>query len=189
MSGPIFTVANQLTLLRMTLTPVLVVFIVLRQLKWALVVFVVAGLTDLLDGLIARYGHQSTRIGAMLDPVADKLLLGSCYVALTWTGDILLRVPVWLTVVILSRDAMIVVSVAVVNLTLGHRVFPPSILGKASTAIQILTVGVVLVVNAVGELPRGLGYLFGATAALTIASALHYVYLGSAPGAIEAARQ
>jgi cardiolipin synthase (CMP-forming) len=187
MSGPIFTVANQLTLLRMALTPVLIVLVMSRQLVWALVVFVVAGVTDLLDGVIARRGHQLTRLGAMLDPVADKILLGSCYVALTWTGDLHLRLPVWLTIVILSRDAIIMVSVAVVNLTLGQRVFPPSFLGKLSTVSQVVTAGVVLLLNCLGEAPGAVTYLFGLTGGLTIASAFHYVYLASAHGGAEAA--
>jgi cardiolipin synthase len=182
MSGPIFTVANQLTLLRMALTPVLVVLIASRQLTWALVVFVTAGVTDLLDGVIARRGHQLTKLGAMLDPVADKLLLGSCYVALTWTGGLFLRIPVWLTIVTLSRDAMIVISVAIVNLALGPRVFAPSLLGKFSTASQILTAGIVLLFNCLNEAPRAIHYVFVATATLSIASALHYVYMGSVHG-------
>src|SRR5262245_7959090 len=107
MSAPIFTVANQLTLLRMALTPVLVVLIVSAQLTWALVGFVVAGVTDLLDGLMARRPGGRTHLGAMLDPVADKLLLTSCYVALTWSSELYLRIPVWLTIVTLSRDVMI----------------------------------------------------------------------------------
>jgi cardiolipin synthase (CMP-forming) len=187
MSGPIFTVANQLTLLRMALTPVLVVLIVSRQFTWALVVFVVAGVTDLLDGLIARHGHQLTQLGALLDPVADKILLGSSYVALTWTSGLCLRIPVWLTVVMLSRDATIVVVVAIVHLTMGHRPFPPSWLGKLSTVSQIATAGIVLLVNGVGEMPRGIGALFEVTAGLIVASALHYVYLASAQGGAEAA--
>lgn len=182
MAGPIFTIANQLTLLRMALTPVLVVLIVSRQLTWALIVFVTAGITDLLDGVIARRGHQLTKLGAMLDPVADKLLLGSCYVALTWTSGLLVRIPVWLTIITLSRDAMIVVSVAVVNLALGPRVFAPSLLGKFSTASQILTAGIVLLLNCLSDAPRATSYLFVATAALTITSALHYVYMGSVHG-------
>ena len=183
MAAPIFTIANQLTLLRMALTPVLVVLIVSGEEVWALIVFVVAGVTDLLDGLIARYSGQKTKLGAMLDPVADKLLLGACYVALTWTSSLYLRIPVWLTILVLSRDAMIVVSVAVVNFTLGHRVFYPSILGKLSTASQIITAGAVLVLNCLTETPRFVAYLFGLTALLSIGSALHYVYLGSARGA------
>jgi cardiolipin synthase len=182
MSAPIFTVANQLTLLRMALTPVLVVLIVSGEPTWALVVFVVAGVTDLLDGLFARYGGQKTKLGAMLDPVADKLLMGSCYVALTWTAGLYLRIPVWLTVLTLSRDAMIVVSVAVVNLTLGHRIFYPSMLGKLSTVAQVGTAGTVLLLNCLNETPAFVAWLFRLTALLAIGSAVHYAYLGSARG-------
>jgi cardiolipin synthase (CMP-forming) len=186
MSGPIFTIANQLTLLRMALTPVLVVLVVSHQLKWALVVFVVAGVTDLLDGWIARRGHQRTQLGAMLDPVADKILLGSSYVALTWTSGLYLRIPLWLTIVTLSRDATIVVVVALVHLTMGHRSFPPSLLGKLSTAFQVGTAGIVLALNCLGDAPPAVLYLFAVTAALTVASALHYVYLASAHSGTEA---
>jgi cardiolipin synthase len=164
----------------MALTPVLVVLVVTRELTWAFVVFVIAGVTDVLDGLIARRGHQRTELGALLDPVADKLLLGACYVALTWTTGLHTKIPVWLTVITLSRDVMIVISVAIVNITFGHRVFPPSLLGKLSTASQVLTAGVVLLVNCLRESPDELVYLFVATAVLTIVSALHYVYAGSA---------
>ena len=183
MTAPIFTVANQLTLLRMALTPVLVVLIVSGMLLWALVVFVVAGITDLLDGVIARRGDQRTKLGAMLDPVADKLLLTSCYVALTWSSEVAVRIPAWLTIITLSRDAMIVVSVAVVNFTLGQRVFYPSLLGKLSTVSQIVTAGIVLLLNCMDDAPGGVRYLFILTAVLTIASAFHYAYLGSARGA------
>jgi cardiolipin synthase len=185
MSAPIFTVANQLTLLRMALAPVLVVLVLTGEMVWALVVFVTAGVTDLLDGLIARMGQQRTKLGAMLDPVADKILLGSCYVALTWASGLSLKIPAWLTVVILSRDAIIVVSVAAVNLTLGQRVFAPSLLGKASTASQIVTAGVVLLFNCLRDAPGALRYLFVATAFLTVTSALHYVYLASRPAGAE----
>ena len=110
MAAPIFTVANQLTLLRMALTPVLVVLVVSKEPLWAFVVFVVAGITDLLDGYIARHGHQRTKLGAMLDPVADKLMLGSSFVCLTWSSELYLRIPVWLTVITLSRDAIAALS-------------------------------------------------------------------------------
>lgn len=180
MSAPILTVANQLTILRMALAPLLVVLVLSRRLTWALVVFVVAGVTDLLDGLIARMGRQRTTLGAMLDPVADKILLASSFVALTWTSSLEVRIPPWLTVTMLSRDAIILVSVAVINLTLGRRVFYPSVLGKLSTTSQILTVGVVLLLNALGEGWKPVAHLFSATLVLTVASALHYVYLASA---------
>jgi cardiolipin synthase len=180
MSAPILTVANQLTLLRMGLAPLLVVLVLQGAMAWALAVFVVAGLTDLLDGLIARLGRQQTTLGAMLDPVADKVLMTSAFIALTWGGSAV-RVPVWLTVVILSRDAIIIVSVAIVNLTLGRRIFYPSLLGKLCTVSQLLTVGLVLLANVAGG-GAMLRHLFTATLVLTVASALHYVYLASTRG-------
>jgi cardiolipin synthase len=180
MSEPILTIANQLTMLRMALAPLLVVLLHYRLHSWALVVFVGAGLTDLLDGLIARLGHQKTTLGAMLDPVADKILLGSSYVALTWSSGLHCAIPVWLTVTLLSRDAIIVVSVAVINLTLERRVFYPSLLGKVATASQILTAGVVFLMNAEGECLWLVEQLCRLTVILTVASALHYVYLASA---------
>jgi cardiolipin synthase len=176
---PILTVANQLTMLRMTLAPFLVVAVLSREFTWALVIFVVAGVTDLLDGLIARLGHQKTTLGAMLDPVADKVLLVSSFVALTWGPGLAVRIPVWLAVIALSRDAIIVVSVTVINLTLGRRVFYPSILGKLTTLSQIVTTGVVLLLNAFGAEYRPTVYLFWLTVLLTVASAFHYVYLAS----------
>src|SRR5262245_22858910 len=116
MSSPILTVANQITLLRMALAPLLVVLIVVHELTWALVLFLVAGFTDLLDGLTARLGHQQTTLGSMIDPVADKVLLMSSYVALTWTSALHVKLPVWLTVITLSRDAIILFTVAVITL-------------------------------------------------------------------------
>lgn len=180
MSEPVLTVANQLTILRMALAPCLVVLVLSRQHTWALVVFVVAAMTDVLDGLAARLGHQRTTLGAMLDPIADKLLMASSYVALTWGKGLPCPVPAWLTVVLLSRDATIVVSVAAINLTLGRRVFYPTVLGKLSTASQITTAGVVFLLNAIAECFPWTKYLFGVTLALTVASALQYVHLASA---------
>ena len=181
MSAPILTVANQLTLLRMGLAPLLVVLVLQGRMGWALGVFVVAGLTDALDGLIARLGRQQTTLGAMLDPVADKVLMTSSFIALTWGSGLAIAIPVWLTVVILSRDAIIIVSVAIVNLTLGRRIFYPSLLGKLSTVSQLLTVGLVLLANVVGG-GRLLRHVFTVTLVLTVASALHYVYLASTRG-------
>ena len=179
MAAPIFTVANQLTLLRMGLAPLLVILVLSQRLRWALAVFVVAGVTDLLDGLIARLGHQQTTLGAMLDPVADKVLLTSAFVALTWTSHLHVAIPVWLTVTTLSRDAIILTGVAIVNLTMGRRVFYPSLLGKLSTVSQLVTVGVVLLLNAFSLTLPGLDALFVVTLSLTVSSALHYLFSSS----------
>src|SRR5262249_31791743 len=166
MTIPILTLANQLTLLRMGLAPLLVVLVLSGQLRSALAVFVVAGVTDLRDGLIARLGHQQTTLGAMLDPVADKVLLMSSFVALTWSSHLSVVVPVWLTVTTLSRDAIIVVIVAVVNLTMGRRGVYPSILGKLSTASQLVTGGGGLLLHALAIPPRGPGWRFRPTPVL-----------------------
>jgi cardiolipin synthase len=162
--------------------PALVILVLDGKLQWALVVFVVAGATDLLDGYIARVGKQRTTLGAMLDPVADKILLSASFLALTWGSGLRQPTPLWLTVVTLSRDAIILVSVTIVNLTLGRRVFYPSLLGKLCTGSQLLTVGVVLLVNAVDSPSPAAFYLFVVTLVLTVASAFHYVYVASTRG-------
>jgi cardiolipin synthase (CMP-forming) len=179
MSTPVLTVANLLTMSRMSLAPLLVVLILWGEMRWALAVFVIAGFTDLLDGLIARWGQQQTTLGAMLDPVADKILLTSTCVALTWTSGLRTSLPAWLTVVTLSRDAIIIISVVVVNLTLGRRIFYPSILGKLATLLQLVSVGLVLLLNALDVSWGPARFLFLLTVAVTIASAAHYAYLGT----------
>ncbi len=179
MSTPLLTVANQLTMLRMALTPVLVFLLLSGRFRLALAVFLVAGLTDALDGAIARFGNQRTSLGAMLDPVADKLLLASSFLVLTWADRVVERIPVWLTVTALGRDAIILVSVAVINLAVGHRVFLPSLLGKLCTGLQVATAGVVILANVI-PLPRTLlSALYWTTLLVTAVSALHYVYAAS----------
>lgn len=179
MTKPLLNAANQLTLLRMGLAPLLVVLVLSGELVWALVVFLVAGVTDLLDGLIARLGRQQTTLGAMLDPVADKILLSSSFVALTWSDGLPVSIPPWLTVTTLSRDAIILASVAIINLTVERRVFYPSALGKLSTGSQLVTVALVLLINATGWPFPYFGLVFVFTLAVTVASALHYVYVAS----------
>ncbi len=179
MSEPVLTVANQLTIFRMALAPLLVALVSMRELTWALVVFVVAGITDLLDGLIARLGHQKTTLGAMLDPIADKVLLTSSFVVLTWGEGLPVRIPIWLTCIALGRDAIIIVSVTVINLTVGRRVFSPSSLGKLCTVFQLATCGVVLLQDAMSTTWAYDLYLYEITLVLTVTSAVHYVYLAS----------
>jgi cardiolipin synthase (CMP-forming) len=179
MATPLLNTANQLTILRMVLAPLLVVLVLGGELVWAIVVFAAAGITDALDGLIARWGHQKTTFGAMMDPVADKVLLISSFVVLTWGPNLFARIPAWLTVTTLSRDLIIVVSVVVVNLTVGRRIFLPSLLGKVCTATQLLTVGVVLLANGLRADWPVLAYLYWATLLLTAASAIHYVFQAS----------
>jgi cardiolipin synthase len=179
MSTPLLNTANQLTILRMALTPLLAALVIGKDFGWAVLVFAIAGITDALDGMIARWGHQRTRLGAMLDPVADKVLLTTSFVVLTWGSGLVASIPAWLTITVLSRDAIIVVSVVVVNLAVGRRVFMPSLLGKACTVSQLVAVGAVLLCNALGKAHPGLVYLYWVTLMFTTTSAVHYVYTAS----------
>jgi cardiolipin synthase len=142
------TVANQLTLLRIVLIPAFVLLVVYGRLGAALLVFVTAGATDALDGLIARRAGQRTSLGAWLDPMADKLLLVTTFIVLTLPGiELTNHLPLWLTVVVISRDIVIVGVVAIVNLAIGPRTFRPSLLGKATTAAFIVTSVVIMYFN------------------------------------------
>jgi len=134
------TFANQLTILRIVLIPAFVLLVVYGRLGAALLVFMTAGATDALDGLIARRAGQRTSLGAWLDPMADKLLLVTTFIVLTLPAIPLTNhLPLWLTVVVISRDVVILAVVAIVNLAIGPRTFRPSMLGKATTAASILT--------------------------------------------------
>jgi cardiolipin synthase len=146
------TLANQLTLLRIALIPAFVLLVVYGYLGWALTVFATAGLTDALDGLIARRAGQRTSIGAWLDPMADKLLMVTTFIVLTLPGIPLTNhIPLWLTVAVISRDVVIIGVVAIVNLAVGPRTFAPSIWGKMTTAAFIVTAVVVMYFNYLGR--------------------------------------
>ena len=136
----IFTAPNQLTLLRMIFVPFIVIHLVEGRYLWALVVFVIAGFSDGLDGLLARTLHQQTLLGQYLDPIADKLLLSTIFLVLS----ILRKIPWKFTVVVFSRDISILAASAVLFAIAGLRNFRPSIFGKANTFSQIAAVFFVL---------------------------------------------
>ena len=170
------TLANQLTLLRMLLIPVFAILVIYDHLGAALVVFMVAGVTDLLDGLIARRAGQKTTLGAWLDPMADKLLLVTTFVVLTLPLQHLTnRLPLWLTLLMISRDVGIVATVAIVNLAVGRRTFAPSLLGKIATATFVLTGVVTLYANYVGRPLAIVQVGVWASLAITLLSGLHYI--------------
>jgi cardiolipin synthase len=174
---PLFTVANQLTLLRMLLIPAFVLLVVYGYVGWALLVFIVAGATDAFDGLIARYGNQKTTLGAWLDPMADKLLVVTTFIVLTLPNiELVNHVPVWLTILIISRDVVIVLTVAIVNLAVGPRTFRPSALGKAATAFFIVTCVVVMYFNYLGQASWVVDAFIWSALAITLGSALDYVW-------------
>lgn len=166
--------ANWLTTLRILLIPVFVTLLVYRRAAEALLVFCLASLTDLLDGYIARSRGRQTRLGAFLDPVADKLLLTSAFVTLTY----LKVVPFWIAAVVVSRDLVLSVGVLVIHVA-GGTVHPtPSWLGKLSTLLQMATILAAMLSfywTAWPQLPRLLAW---AAAAFTVSSGLQYIVQG-----------
>jgi cardiolipin synthase len=169
------TPANQLTLLRMLLIPILALLVIYEQLGWAVAVFIIAAITDALDGLLARRAGQKTTLGAWLDPLADKLLVATLFIVLTLPlPHLVQRIPVWLTVLVLSRDIGIVATVAVVNLAVGRRTFQPSIFGKAATATFLVTGVVTLWTNYLGKASIWVPVLAWLSVGLTVVSSLHY---------------
>ena len=170
------TAANQLTLLRMLLIPPFAILLLYEYRGWALAVFLTAGITDLFDGLIARRTGQKTMLGAWLDPMADKLLLVTMFIMLTLPGiGSANRLPLWFTVLVLSRDIAIVLTVAVVNLAIGPRTFRPSIFGKIATATYILTGVITLYFNYLGRISPIITLFVYASLAITLVSAFHYL--------------
>ena len=170
------TAANQLTLLRMLLIPAFVILVLYGYLGWALIVFVTAGVTDGLDGVIARR-TQRTTLGAWLDPMADKLLLVTTFVVLTLPNlDLANRLPVWLVVCIISRDVVIILTVAIVNLAVGRRTFQPSIFGKIATATYIVTAVAAMLFNYLGYHSAIVDLGIWVSLAITIISSLHYIW-------------
>jgi cardiolipin synthase (CMP-forming) len=169
------TAANQLTILRMLIIPAFVILLVYGYSGWALISFLIAGVTDLLDGLIARTTGQKTTLGAWLDPMADKLLLVTMFVMLTLPGiGLANRLPLWFTVLVISRDVAIVLTVAVVNLAVGPRTFRPSIYGKIATATYVCTGVVALYFNYLQQSSNVVMWFVYASLVITLVSALHY---------------
>jgi cardiolipin synthase len=170
------TPANQLTLLRMLLVPAFVILVIYGYFGWALLTFMVAGLTDAFDGLLARRLGQKSRLGAWLDPMADKLLAVSTFVVLTIPSLGLANpLPIWLTVLIITRDVVIVATVAIVNLAIGPRTFKPSIFGKIATAIYMLTAVAAMFFNYLGYHSVVVDAFVYASLAITLISSLHYI--------------
>jgi cardiolipin synthase (CMP-forming) len=174
----ILTYANQLTLLRMVFVPCFVLLLIYGHPKSATVLFLIAGITDGLDGLLARKLQQRTVLGSFLDPMADKLLLTAAFITLSIPSlPLALHIPTWLTVLTISRDCLIALSVLIIHLQTHHTNFPPSWLGKGTTVVQLLTVGVCMLANfemnwALAIFP----FVTYSTLGFTVASGLHYSY-------------
>jgi cardiolipin synthase (CMP-forming) len=178
MKNRVLTVPNQLTFLRLAFLPFFIIAIKYDRYALALGILVVAGMSDGLDGLLARHLNQRTPLGAYLDPIADKLLLSSSYFILAFKG----KIAWWLAIMVLGRDVLILIACATILLTVGYRPFPPSIWGKATTLFEISLVVLVLLLAVFGNptlliLREICGYC---VAVLVMVSGLHYSIVVSA---------
>jgi cardiolipin synthase (CMP-forming) len=174
MKGRIWTVPNQITLLRLGFLPFFLILISYERYKWALLVLVISGLSDGIDGLLARSLNQRSALGAYLDPIADKLLLSSSFIILAFKKQI----AWWLTIIVFSRDILILIVAVVILLISGYRPFPPSIFGKLTTAVQIILVFTVVLAAAYPDfhLERVTHLLLYLVTFFSIFSALHYSF-------------
>jgi cardiolipin synthase len=140
----------------------------------ALVLFITAGITDLLDGVLARRYRHETILGSFLDPVADKLLMTVSFISLAVIG----LLPPWLGVLAVSKDLFVVIGMAVLYFSGQPVAAVPTLWGKQTTFLQIVTLGLVLLFAVAEVDPRVLGPLFVLTGAVTAFSGLHYIISG-----------
>lgn len=169
-------VPNFLTILRIILVPVIVILLIQEKYFNALIVLTISGMTDILDGYIARQFNMQTVLGAYMDPIADKALMASCFITLAATG----MIPAWLTVIVISRDVIILLGILMLFLMSISVEIRPAGISKATTVIQVITVFAVLFVESFFS--RGLYVIvhpmYWLTAIFTILSGLHYMIRG-----------
>ena len=168
-------IPNSLTFLRILLVPLFVILLIYGHTFYAFLTFIIASITDAVDGLIARLFNQKTILGAYLDPIADKLLLVTSYIVLAVIGII----PPWLTVLVISRDIVILMGAAILFINNRSLEIRPSIPGKVSTFLQIATIVIALSIAQPAEVLKPLIlpsiYL---TTIFTLISGFHYAYVG-----------
>ena len=175
MKSQLLTAPNQITLLRLLFIPFVIIAVVDANWPWALGLLMAAGLSDALDGLLARTLHQQTMLGQYLDPLADKLLLSSLFLVLSFVR----KIPWKYTVLVFSRDLCIVATAVVLYATVGFRDFRPSIFGKINTLCQIAAVFFVVLAQVL-QSPSILAlkqFFLYATLTFTLISGIHYILL------------
>jgi cardiolipin synthase len=172
----LLTLANLLTVSRMILIPVFVTCVVYHRLHLGLIVWVVAGTTDLLDGLLARKLGQQTSLGRILDPMADKLLLTTAFVVLSFSNFGFEPIPFWLTATVISRDVFIALGALLIFMTTGFSGFRPSSPGKVNTAVQLAMVTLFLMANILKSYTDLLPPLYYLTFGMAVVSGVHYIF-------------
>ncbi len=173
MASRTLTPANQITILRLVFVPIFAILVIGHHDAGALVVLTAAAASDVLDGIVARTFKQVTPLGMALDPIADKVMMSTAFITLSFRGAL----PWWLTIMVLSRDAAILILALLIILVAGYRPFRPTILGKSSTVIQVITLFAALSVLAhmPWVVPGVLRLFVFLAAAITVVSGLHYL--------------
>jgi len=166
------TVPNLITSIRIILAPIFIIYLINDQFLYALIIFAVCGISDGVDGLVARLFNQKSKLGTYLDPLADKIVLVAAFIVLSIRGFL----PSWLTVAVIARDVMILLGVFVLFLNRLEFNIKPSILSKITTCFQFIAVLAVLSKVYFLSLGRYNVYLFYATGLFTISSGLHYMH-------------
>ena len=165
------TIPNLISIFRIILVPVFLVFIINNHFLAGLMVFVLAGLSDAADGMVARLFNQKSRLGSYLDPLADKCLLVAAFICLA----AMYIIPLWLTVIVITRDILILLGASMLFLKNGAYTVKPSVWGKATTFFQLATVFLVLVEKHFHLFSQYVYIVYGVTGTLTVISGLLYI--------------
>ncbi len=176
----IITIPNLLTFLRMALIPVFATLLYYKHFDIALLTFFIAGVSDGLDGYIARRFNQESTLGRILDPIADKLLMTVSYIGLALpfvvTGVRHLPIPFWVVASVIGRDILIVAVAAAIAVMTKFRGFKPSLLGKISTVIQLNAIGLILIIINFPDISVILPTIYVVVAFFSVLSGVHYIY-------------
>ena len=179
MSSNVITIPNLLTFLRMALIPVFASLLFYDLSGWALAVFFIAGVSDGVDGFLARRFDQESELGTIIDPIADKLLMTTAFIILTMPNVMQpvrhLPVPFWVTAAVIGRDILIITVAGAINVMTGVRGFKPSWLGKLSTLVQVIAVTLILLA-AVFKVSFYLPTVYVIVVLLAFLSGLHYIF-------------
>lgn len=175
----ILTIPNILTFMRMGLIPVFVSLVYYGYSKWALAVFLIAGISDGIDGFLARKFKQESELGTIIDPIADKLLMTVAFIILTLPNVLPptrhLPIPFWVTASVIGRDVLILTIAAAINIITGFRGFKPSFWGKMSTLVQVIGISLVMLA-AVSGYSIFLPTTYFIIVLLVVISGVHYVF-------------
>lgn len=167
--------ANRVTVFRIILVPIFIMAVLYHKLYFAFAVFIIAAITDGLDGYIARTFNQKTQLGAMLDPIADKMIIGSAFISFSIVAGLpaYLKMPVYVPIIIISRDVIILLGAIIIYLHSGKLDIKPTLLGKVTTFCQMITITALLLRFMYSN------WIWNFTTIVTVISGLDYIRIGS----------